>query len=446
MKMTRRTILRNIYASAVSLPLYRVIAETEAFGQVASGPKALFLYYPNGNIANAFFPTSPGNFPMVSAPLSTVGSKVSFVRGLEYLTAGSHEGGAQFCFTGKAGQSSHSIDTYLGEKLGANTLIRTLRLGVGANFQTGADKQVSYLSGGAGANIQDNPKAAFTDIFGSSLNRVQRNAVMNHDKSVLDFSLNQLKALQTRLGQIEKEKLDSHMDSLRELERRIDLANGMGGGNGGGGDNGGGNGGGMAQCNASFDANGINFPDQETGYPKTFEKNEHYGLISEIMINIMVQAMSCGVTNVGLMQWSHAVSPTVFNFTKGPAIGSGHHDLSHYGGDENGGTANQFKTCQRWHMAQMASLLEKLDGVSAGGKSLLDSMACLATTELGDSNLHNFQDIPCFVAGGRIKGGQILQGDTSYNKLLVTILNSVGINDSSFGDPALGTGAISGLI
>ena len=84
-----------------------------------------------------------------------------------------------------------------------------------------------------------------------------------------------------------------------------------------------------------FDSKGIT-AENESAYPPTHQRNELYGRISSIMTDIMVEALHCGVTKVGLLQWSHAVSPTRFDFTDGPNLSRGHHDMSHYGGDENG--------------------------------------------------------------------------------------------------------------
>ncbi|SMF16462.1 DUF1552 domain-containing protein [Pseudobacteriovorax antillogorgiicola] len=429
--ISRRKIIKNVSASALLYPLAGVFNETQAFGQEGQQKRALCLYYPDGSIANSFFPQSMDKFPVITAPLQPFAADISFIKGLSYQTSGSHEGGARFCFTGTNNAAErYSLDTFLGDRLGGNPAVKCLRLGVASGFQNGVDKGISYLQSSAGAVIEDHPKKAFYGIFTGGMDPGDQDKATSADRSILDFSLSQLKKLNTRLGNIEKEKLDNHLTALRELERQIDQQ-------------------GNISCSPTFDSRGIDFPDRETSWPPTHQINDHFGKISEMMIDIMVEALHCGVTNSGFLQWSHPVSPTQFNFAGGPDISRGHHDMSHYGGDENGAIAEQFKKAQRWHKEQMAKLFTKLKARKVGDKSLFDTIAILATTELGDSNLHDFKDIPCFIAGGAggaLRQGQLLQKQTSYNQLLTTMVQAMGINQDHFGDPQLGRGAIEELL
>ena len=430
--ISRRKLFQNLGGSALLYPLMGALNETQVFAQGAMQKRALFLYYPNGNIANAFFPNSAGQFGSISSPLQEFRDEMSIIKGIYYQTTGSHEGGAQFCLTGSnVANDRYSIDNYLGDQLGANSLTKTLRLGVGTNFQNGADKAISYLQSSVAAVIEDHPRKAFYSIFGANMNPVELEQVKSADKSILDFSLDRLNKLNQSLGSIEKEKLDNHLTALRELEQRIDNK-------------------GQLTCeNPVFNSRGVNFPENETSYPPTHQLNALYGRVSDMMTDIMVEAMHCGVTNVGLLQWSHAVSPTRFDFTGGPNISRGHHDMSHYGGDENGEIALEFKQSQQWHMNEMAKLFTKLKGRQVGDQSLWNSMAILASTEIGDSNLHDFKDICCFVAGnagGALKQGQYFNRRTSYNQLLTTVVNAMGIAKDSYGDPSLGTGSIRELL
>ena len=436
LRFSRRSLLESAGYSALSLPLFSVLAETGLLAAETTA-KALFVYYPDGSILKDFFPSNTGtNFklPYITAPLEPFRDRIILPKGLNYRTGGSHEGGSKYCFTGVADNSKrprYSIDSYLGDKLGSHLPFKCLRLGIGSNFQAGHDKRISYLSTGAGAFVQDHPKKAFLEIFGQGLNNSESDQAYHGNKSVLDFSLSQMKSLQKKLGGIEKQKLESHIQGLRELEKRIDNA-------------------GSLNCSNQIDYRGISFPDRETTYPPTHHTNDYFALIGDIMVDIMVEALHCGVTNFGLLQWSHAVSPTQFNFTNGPGINRGHHDASHYGGDAEGEVAMEFKRCQRWIMEQQARLLRKLDDRKMGGRSLLDAMTILMTTEIADSNLHNFKNIPCVIAGGtngKLKvGGCYDMKGASFNRLHVTILQAMDLSDETFGDPESGSGALSQLI
>ena len=428
--MSRRGLLRYAGMSCLAIPLMRTLLEEEAYA--ATPVRALFVYYPDGNIAQRFFPSSSGALPDITAPLTSLRSDINLIRGLVYRIGGTHEAGAGFCLTGTPNDTQrYSIDNFLGDSLGGNYRQKNLALGVCANFEADPSKHISFLSSGARAAIQDNPKRAFYDLFNAG-GMEDRADLMSEKRSVLDYARGEIQGLRYRLGTTEQAKLAVHLEALRELERRA--AQGSGG-----------------VCKTSIDWRGLSIPDQESNYPKSFERNAVFGQVGRVMMDIMVQALACGIAPVGLLQWSHAVSPTMLNFDGGPNISRGrHHDLSHYGGDINGVFGNDFAACQRWYMEQLAYLLNQMKAVSMGDKNLLDASLVLATTELGDSNAHDFNDIACVVAGkanGSLKTGLSLQLDNkSYNHLLVSLMQAAGINNATFGDPNLGSGPIAEIM
>jgi hypothetical protein len=286
--------------------------------------------------------------------------------------------------------------------------------------------------------IQDNPRVVFNDLYqvpGRTAAEVSYE--QQRKKSILDFAINAIKDSKNQLGSVEQVKLDQHLTSLREMEKRI-LTIGVR----------------SASCGGSLNWRGLEVPEILTGYPNVIEKNENFEVLCEIMGDMVVQALHCGLTHVALLQWSHAVSPTVFNFQSMPSDfrgnSSGHHDLSHYSGIQNQSGVKKFAECQKWYMKQVAQLLTKLSNARVGDKSLLDQTILFATTELGDPDVHDFKDIGCLLAGGaggRHLGGSCLQlVNQSYNHMLVTVLQLMGIKQGFFGDPQLGEGPISNLV
>lgn len=434
--LTRRGLLKYAGMTCVSLPLMRVLLESEAAAQGGSITRTIIVYYPDGNIADQFFPKETGrdfNLPAITQPLAGLRDKIALVRGLKFSANGSHEAGAAYCLTGtNEAERRYSIDSFIGDRLGGNFAQKTLRLGVGANFQSGADKYVSYLKSAALAPVQDHPQTAFREIFGApGVNLEDQDKIKRGKKSILDFARSEISGIKQRLGNSEQRKLQEHLDSLRELERRLGLTTGL-------------------TCSDRINWRGLRFPDQETGYPKSYELNERFGQIGGIMTDIMVQALACGVAPAALLQWSHAVSPTQFNFVGGPGVAKGHHDASHYGGDPNGEIAKMFVSCQAWYMEQVAYLLRALAAVNIGNRTLLDDTVVFVTTELGDSERHNFEDIACMIAGGgsgRLRTGQSLHlPGRSYNDILLTVLAASGLRGEAFGDPAATSGPIQQLL
>lgn len=434
--LSRRKLLKYASLSCISLPLVRVLRETEAEAATGNFTRAIFIYYPDGNIAQQFFPSATGrqfDLPSITQPLNPFKNRIALVRGLQFQIGGSHEAGAAFCLTGASNPNErYSLDNLLGDQLGGKFPQKTLRLGVGANFQSGADKHISYLRSGTLAPVQDNPRLAFREIFGAPGVNLQDQAKLNRGKkSVLDFAMRELSGIKQRLGTIEQKKLQEHLDSLRDLELRVVGAPSM-------------------ACNTNFDTRGLQFPEQEQSYPQSFELNERFGLIGSIMSDIMVQALACGVAPVALLQWSHAVSPTRFDFVGGPNVSLGHHDASHYGGDPNGEFARAFVACQTWYMTQLAQLMGSLAQIKFSDRTLLDDTVIFMTTELGDSNLHDFRNIACVLAGGasgRLRTGQSLAFEgRSYNDMLMTVAAAAGLRNSKFGDPDKTSGPIAELL
>jgi hypothetical protein len=435
-ELDRRRLLGHLGFAAVALPFFRLMQEEQLFGATPA-KRALFFYFPDGIIKDRWHPTETGpNFtlPPMTAPLSIVKDDILMLRGVNSKATGSHEGGAAYSLTGTNG-GGISLDTYLGEKLKSNSLLPVVRLGVGSNYQDGA--KISYFAPGSAAPIQDNPTLAFMEIFGKSstpLDSTAQAKLLAGEKSILDFCMNDIAGLQKKLGNIEKNKLDAHLESLRELERRIQ-----------------GSAAGKpisTSCTKDVDMRGYSFPENDTNYPKAHHKNEAYAVIGDIMIDMMVQALACGVTNVGFLQWSRPVSPTVFDFPNGIAVARGHHDISHYG-DLNGSGAADFIKAQEWYMTRLAELIKRLKNTKEGDQTMLQNTALMAFTEIADANLHDFNNVAMILAGqagGNWKTGRVIDTmGASHNQVLVSMLQAFGLPGNSFGDASFGTGPIAGL-
>jgi hypothetical protein len=129
-------------------------------------------------------------------------------------------------------------------------------------------------------------------------------------------------------------------------------------------------------------------------------------------------------------------------------IARGHHDISHYG-DLNGSGAQDFVKAQAWYTDRIAKLLGRLKAIKEGDQSLLYNTAAMALTEIADSNLHDFKNVGLILggqAGGNWSTGRCLDGlGASHNQVLVSMLQAMGLPDSSFGDASLGTGPLAGL-
>ena len=226
---------------------------------------------------------------------------------------------------------------------------------------------------------------------------------------------------------IEKTKLELHVESVRELERRtqitIDSETATPGGS-------------AATCNKAIDFRGLKIPDNETVFPPTVLKNENFNLVCDIQIDIAVQAMACGITNVVLFQLSHPVSPLNMDFPGGPSISRFHHDISHFGS-----SGDDHAKCQAYFMGKYAKILNSMKAIKEGDKTLLYNGITLAVTEIGHSDHHSLSNVGIVLggqAGGMVKTGRAIDAaGASHGQTLIAILQAMGVQENKFGE-ALG--------
>jgi hypothetical protein len=429
--VSRRNFVRGVGSALALAPFLSSLGASRA--RAAAQKRALFVYVPDGCIPAKWHPSgSETSFtlPEMTAPLEPIKQHLVFVDGLTMYSGGAtHEGGAAKVLTGVGAQS---LDIFLGDTIGGSSPFRSLQLGVGATFQNGAGS-VSYIGTGQPVNPDDDPLNAFSRVFGTVGGGADADLAKRKKKSVLDAALADLTALQTKLGSTEKQKLGVHLDSLREVEAR--LTGGVA----------------SASCGApNFDRRG--FSNSPTDYyPKTYHKEEYFKTVGQMQMDLAVLALSCGATNVASLQWSHAVSPTHILET---GVTTGNHDASHYG-EPNSQNAKDFVTLKRWFMTEFAYLIEKMENTPDDGGSLLSNTMVLLCSELGDSNLHDHDNVPFVLAGGAgvgLKTGRYLNyrgknkgKNEPHTKLLVSVANAVGANIDSFGFTGEGTGGLSGL-
>ncbi|MEX1361694.1 MAG: DUF1552 domain-containing protein [Nannocystaceae bacterium] len=432
---TRRSFLQMLGAAGVASPLALALGRN---AMAAPGDvKAMFVYMPDGVIPSLWHPTGGTtgfSLPSMTAPLEVVRDELVFVRGLKMYAGGAtHEGGVAKLLTG---DGDVSLDVFLGEQLGASTPHKSVQLGVASNFQNGSGS-VSYIGPGQPIAPDDNPLNAFDRLFGD-LGEPAEPVGPDWDRirstRVIDRALDDLHRLRTRLGSTERDKLDIHLDALQEVEAQIK--------------------GTLTGSCEQVVWNTEGFAVSETDYyPKTWEKEEHFALVGKLQMDLAVLALSCGMTRVSTLMWSHPVSPTRI-----PSLGTAaaNHDASHYGSDLAGPLAQDFIAYKRFFCEQLAYLLQQMAATPDGDGSLLDNTIVFMGTDINDGNQHDHDDMP-FVLAGRA-GGLLPTGrsldyrgtadgeDEAHSKLLVSIANLAGVPIDEFGYTGKGTGPLPGLL
>ena len=426
MSISRRKCLKSLGAAALCAPFYRLLAEPAKVRAAVSPKRIIFWFSPNGTVHKFWRPSGENanfDFPAGSIlePLAAHKSSLLVLDGLNFVGArgGSHEGGMEHALTGGG---APSLDQFMASKLGMATAFPSIELGVqtsawGASVQT----RMSYNDKHQYVHPEDDPAAAYRRLFGGAPAAAANGGTPAIDpkKSVLDLVRSELSALKQQLGTAEQIKLDAHLDSLRQIERRVAGAAAAGG----------------ASCA------GMQAP--PAGDVKA---NDRFPDIGKLQMDVLVAAAACDTSRVLSLQWTHTVSPTIFSWA---GANEGHHELSHKD-DSNAAGVAAFVKAERWMAGQFATFLDKLKATpeADGSGSLLDTSTVVWVKELGDGRLHDFKSVPFVIAGGGNgywKTGRYLKlNDVPHQKLLVALAQSMGIATESFGSPDV-TGALTGL-
>ncbi len=415
--LTRRRFLKGAGAT-LAAPLWLQAWLQEAIGQSNTGPsRVIFFYMPDGCIPSRWHPTgTETSFELndMTPPLEDVRQHCVFLSGLDMYEGGpTHEGGIRKALTGNG---PVSLDNHLANVLGSNSPFASLYLGVAANHENGSGG-FSFLEGGLAQTPEDNPLNAFGRVFGDGAPTAPLTG-----GSILDVSLGEIQALQLRLGSLENSKLDQHLTAMREVEKRLQTA--------------------ATACNTDgFNSSGFYVPSGWHGYPPVYNQDENFPTVGELQTEVAMLALSCGLTNVVSLQWSHPVSPTSMPWT---GANQRHHDASHFGSPDSL-TAEEFVQLQRWYTQRFADTITRLED-----RGLLDSTLLLLFSELGDGNNHDHRNMPLILAGGddgRIPKGRLLAFDgEAHTKLLVGIAQALGSEIDTFGYSGHGTGPLDGLL
>lgn len=421
----RRSFLKGLALTGATTAL-SVSSFVRAARAQTAAKRAIFVYIPDGCIPDLWHPTgSEQSFtlPAMTQPLSAVQQHCIFLSGLQMYEGGpTHEGGVRKVLTGNAPQS---LDDFLAEQIGGATAFPSIYLGVGANYENGSGG-FSFLSSGSAVSPEDNPINAFERLFGDG--STPPPGPGDPRLPILGNAVADMQALGARLGSTEQQKLERHLDALREVEQRLEIASGL-------------------ACDPSgWNSEGFTVPEGWHGYPPVYDREENFVLVGKLQQDLILEALACDLTRVASLQWSHPVSPTHLSWA---GAGQRHHDASHYG-NPSSQTAQDFIVSQQWFVARFAELLQDLESRPdpSGDGTLLDHTRVLLFSELGDSNLHDHRRCPFVLAGasGDFQTGRLLEfDDEAHTKLLVSIARSMDVDIDTYGYAGHGTGGLAGL-
>lgn len=445
-RLSRRAVLHGLGGLTIGLPLLDAMLGGSAQAGPTTPPKRLLVMYtPNGTIAPNFWPTGgETDFTLspILAPLEPHRTKLLILGGIDMLSSLSgpgdaHQKGTGQCltatelldgdFVGDGGASAGwaggiSVDQEVANHIGQDTLYRSLELGVavqGASVRS----RISYRAAGQPLPPENSPYSAYQRLFGDSLGdplQIERRTARRH--TVLDAVSDQHAKLRDQLGSEDREKLTNHLLGIEAIRARLD------------------------QSVIPFD--GVCQP-LDQGVPLDPDLVANMPIIGHLQMDLLAMALACDITRVGTLMWSNSTANHVLSFID-PAIVEGHHSIAHKG-DEDTVKVAQNTLINKWYAEQLAYLLDRLAAIPEGDGTVLDNTVVLWTNEQAKGNNHDRHDMPYVLAGsagGYFNTGRYLEfsGQTlGHNRLLVSLLNAMGIEADSFGNPEYGTGPLSGL-
>ncbi len=433
----RRTVLRGVGAT-LALPLLERMVPTTALARAAAEPVVRFctVYVPNGIVMDRWTPLTEGTgfaFTPTLLPLEPFRDHLLVLSGLDNTGArsrsgasGAHAKPAGAFMTGieplpTTGSSSLSLgismDQIIANTLGQETPLPSLELGLeGADtvngvgtcdvgFNCAYQNRLAWSGPSTPLPVETNPRVVFDRLFGriDSTDPEVRRARLQRQRSIIDSVLDKVDRLQGNLGRRDQAKLDEYLQSVREIERRIQVA----------------------------ETQGRELPlvESPAGIPVSYDDH------ARLMFDMQALALQTDTTRVITFQIGREQSGATY-----PQIGvsDSHHPISHHGGDKN--KIASLAKINVYHATLFAYFLEKLATTSDGDATLLDNVITLYGSAISEGNSHDIRNLPLVLAGGgagRIKGGRHVKYPDQTQRLTnlqLTLLNKLGIPTETFGD------------
>jgi hypothetical protein len=433
--LPRRTFLRGMGAS-IALPL--LDAMVPALAATPPPVKRLgFIYMPNGvamNFSGVNFWTPRGtgkNFELsrILEPLAPYRDRLTVISGLAQRRADAEDDGANGDHTRATGswltgarlkrtegadvENGVSADQIAAGVLGTDTVLPSLELSIDQSFLSGQCENsyacvylntLSWRSSTRPLPTENNPRLVFERLFGNGGTTEQRVALARQNRSILDSVSADFQRIGASLGPADRVHVDDYLQSVREVERRIQAVERIG-----------------------HDA-GLPALERPRGIPENF--GEHV----QLMYELQWLAFQGDMTRVVTFMLGREL-----NFRTYPEIGitEGHHGLSHHGD-----RPEQLEKLSRLNTYQtdlFASFLDKLARTPEGDGTLLDHSLFLYGAALSNPNLHAHFDLPITLVGGAAgqhRGGEhvVFPPETPMTNLLLTMLDYAGVPADTLGD------------
>ena len=413
--LSRRTVLRGAGA-CIALPLLDAMNPAgTAWANTAAGAaphRMAFVGFPMGAVMSKWSPEKAGKDYEISPilePLAKYREHLTIVSGLRNKPAESPEPHGLIERTwlscvapadaGVIGaEAGVTADQMAARFIGQETRLPSLEL---TTAMRGA--QVAWRTPKQSLPQEVNPRAVFYRLFGQGDTDAERKAIVQESGSLLDGVVGQAARLEARLGSQDRAAVGTYLESVREIERRL-------------------------QMSQEKDLGTLAIPDAPVGVPNDIDAH------LKLMFDLMGLAFQADLTRVITFSLDREASMRTYNNL---GISEAFHPLSHHGNSPD--KQARLVTIQNYHTKMFAGFIERLATTQEGDGTVLDHSTILYGSNMSDSNRHNNDPLPAAVLGrahGRIKGGQHLRypQDSRFADLLVTLFDRAEIPVESIGD------------
>jgi len=420
--LSRRTVLRGLLqGSAVSLALPWL----EIFGGAGSAracggaiPRRFGLFFwGNGNIPERWTPTGEEDdwaLSEILTPLEPVKDFITVITGMSVKLPNTepHGSGAAGILSASAKMavgddttfSEPTIDQIIAAEIGSSTLYSSIQTAATDTYG------LSYTGPGARAPAETDVYAFYERLFGDTFRapgeEVQVDPSLGLRRSVLDAVMEDINALNARVGAADKIRLEQHLDGVRELEQRLaqleeDPPN-------------------LEACERAAEP--------EASYPDV-DGRAQMSARSRAMTDMLAMALACDQTRV----FAHYISEPVSNILY-PDATDGHHNLTHDEGEPH----DQVTDITIQIMDELAYTLQKFASIDEGDGTLLDNSVIFACTEVSLGQTHSLDDMPIILAGsacGRLRTNYHYKSVSQENasKVLLTLAQAMDLSLSEIG-------------
>ena len=427
--LPRRTFLHGMGA-ALALPLLdAMVPALSAMAQTAARPvrRLGYVYIPMGSNIAEWTPKVAGRIAELSPSLASLSpflDQVTVITNLElrnaYTTGNHASANCAFLSCVKAKRTEGTdyelgttVDQIAAKAIGRDTPIPSLELGTDLIAQVGNcdngfacayQNNLSWSSPTTPLPTEADPRVVFERLFGDGGAPERRRADLRRSGSILDWMTADMARLQRELGPGDRVRLTQYLDSVREVERRIQKAE---------------------QQSAQGQVLDL---DRPATVPAVWE--DHV----KLMFDLQVLALQADMTRVITFQLARETSTRTY-----PDIGvpEPHHPVSHHTNDPE--KLAKLAKINAHHVSLFAYLVERLRATPDGDGSLLDHSMYMLGSGMGNPDVHDHSNLPIVIAGGgagTLKGGRHIKytQQTPLANLHLTLLDKVGVRLDRFVD------------